>query len=114
MSNVRVLCVQNQVENLDALKDMLETAGYEVVLATTASQGLSLLQRQPIHGVLLDYDLPDAPSSAVQAEMKRMRPEIPVLLFAGIGSQTPSLLRLFESYLRDAEVPARSYLDFDA
>ena len=34
MSTVRVLCVEHHVEYLDPLKDMLETAGYEVVSAT--------------------------------------------------------------------------------
>ena len=57
MNNVRVLCVENQKEYLDALKYMLETAGYEVLSATTGSQGLSILMKQPIHGVLLEYDL---------------------------------------------------------
>lgn len=114
MNNVRVLCVENHLEDLNALKDVLETAGYEVVSATTASQGLSLLRRRPIDGVLVAYNLPDAPGSAVRAEMKRIRPEIPVLLFAGVGSQTPSLLRLFESYLQEAETRELAYLDFDA
>lgn len=39
MNNVRVLCVENHKEYLDALKYMLETAGYEVLSATTGSQG---------------------------------------------------------------------------
>jgi hypothetical protein len=37
MSNVRVLCVENHIEYLDALKYMLETAGYEVLSATMGS-----------------------------------------------------------------------------
>lgn len=64
MKNVRVLCVENHKEYLDALTYMLETAGYEVVSATTGSQGLSMLMKQPIVGVLLEYDLPDATGSS--------------------------------------------------
>src|SRR5580693_2716720 len=104
MSNVRVLCVENHIEYLDALKYMLETAGYEVVSATTGSQGVSMLTKHPIQGVLLEYDLPDATGSAVRAEMKRVKPDVPVLLFAGIGSQTPFLLRFLDAYLQS---PAR-------
>jgi hypothetical protein len=37
MSNVRVLCVENHIEYLDALKYMLETAGCEVLSATMGS-----------------------------------------------------------------------------
>jgi DNA-binding NtrC family response regulator len=114
MSAVKVLCVENHVEYLDALKCMLETAGYEVVSATTGSQGVSMLMKHPIQGVLLEYDLPDATGAAVRAEMKRVKPDVPVLLFAGIGSQTPFLLRFFDSYLRNADRPEWAFQDLDA
>jgi hypothetical protein len=64
--------------------------------------------------VLLEYDLPDATGSAVRAEMKRIKPEVPVLLFAGVGSQTPFLLRFFDSYLRNADRPEWAFQDLDA
>lgn len=114
MSNVRVLCVENHGAYLDVLKGMLETTGYEVVSATTGSQGISMLAEQPVHGVLLEYDLPDATGAAVRAEMKRIKPEVPVLLFSGVGSQTPFLLRFFDSYLRNAERPDGVFQDFEA
>jgi DNA-binding response OmpR family regulator len=114
MNNRRVLCVENHIEYLGALKYMLETAGFEVVSATTGSQGLSILMNERIQGVLLEYDLPDTTGAAVRAEMKRIKPEVPVLLFAGVGSQTPFLLRFFDSYLRDAEGPEWAFQDFDA
>jgi two-component system, OmpR family, phosphate regulon response regulator PhoB len=114
MSTVKVLCVENHVEYLDALKYMLETAGYEVLSATTGRQGISLLMKQPIQGVLLEYDLPDATGAAVRAEMKRVKPDVPVLLFAGVGSQTPFLLRFFDSYLRNAERPEWAFQDLDS
>ncbi len=114
MSTVRVLCVEHHLEYLDALKYMLETAGYEVVSATSGSQGLSMLMKYPIQGVLLEYDLPDATGAAVRAEMKRVKPDVPVLLFAGIGSQTPFLLRFFDSYLRNTERPEWAFHDLDS
>jgi hypothetical protein len=70
--------------------------------------------KQPIHGVLLEYDLPDATGSAVRTEMKRIKPEVPVLLFTGVGSQTPFLLRFFDSYLRNADRPEWAFQDLDA
>ena len=114
MNATRVLCVENHPEYMDALKYMLEAAGYEVMVATTGGQGLRLLTDLHIDGVLLEYDLPDATGSAVRAEMKRIKPDIPVLLFAGIGSQTPFLLRFFDSYLRNSERPEVVFDDLDA
>ena len=114
MSNTRVLCVENHPEYMGALKYMLERAGYEVTPATTGDQALRLLTTMHVDGVLLEYDLPDATGSAVRAEMKRIKPDIPVLLFAGIGSQTPFLLRFFDLYLRNSERPAVVFDDLDA
>ena len=108
MSQTRVLCVENRPEYMDALKYMLKTAGYEVTAATNGDQALRLLTTLDVDGVLLEYDLPDATGSAVRAEMKRIKPDVPVLLFAGIGSQTPFLLRFLDAYLQS---PAR--LDSD-
>lgn len=114
MSNFRVLCVEHHAEYLEALTYMLETAVYEVISATTGSQGVSVLTNQSVHGVLLEYGLPDATGSTVRAEMKRIKPDVPVLLFAGVGSQMPFLRRFFDSYLRNTDRPERSFQDLDA
>ena len=114
MSSIRVLCVENYPEYMGALKYMLETAGYEVTPATTGGQALRLLATLDVDGVLLDYDLPDANGSAVRAEMKRIKPDVPVLLFAGIGSQTPFLIRFLGSYLRNSERPEGVFEDLDS
>jgi DNA-binding response OmpR family regulator len=104
VSQTRVLCVENHPEQLGALKYMLETTGYEVTAATNGDQALRLFTTLDIDGVLLEYDLPDATGSSVRAEMKRIKPDVPVLLFAGVGSQTPFLLRFLDAYLQN---PAR-------
>lgn len=114
MNNIRVLCVENHVECLDALKDLLEAAGYEVVSATTGSEGVSMLAQQSFQGVLLEYDLPDATGATVRAEMKKIKPDVPVLLFSGVGSQTPLLLRFFDRYLRNADRPDWVFRNFEA
>ena len=33
------------------------------------------------------------------------RPDLPGLMFAGIGPQTPFMLRFFDAYLRNLELP---------
>ncbi|MBZ5666900.1 MAG: response regulator [Acidobacteriia bacterium] len=114
MSDMRVLCVENHPEYMDALTYMLETAGYEVMPATTGSQALHLLTTLQVNGVLLEYDLPDVPGITVRAEMKRIKPDVPVLLFTGVGSQTPFLLRFFDSYLRNSNRPQVVFDDLDA
>jgi DNA-binding response OmpR family regulator len=113
MSDIKILCVENHPKHLEALKGMLEAAGYEVVPATTGMQALVLFAKQPPQGVLLEYDLPDQTGSAVRTEMKRIKPDVPVLLFSGVGSQTPFLLRFFDSYLRNSQRPEWALQDWD-
>ena len=113
MTGTKVLCVENHPGYMGTLKFMLESAGYEVMAATTGGQALDLMRAHPVRGVLLEYDLPDATGTAVRAEMKRIKPDIPVLLFAGIGTQTPFLLRFFDSYLRNSERPEGVFEELD-
>jgi DNA-binding response OmpR family regulator len=114
MTDIKVLCVENHPEYMGALKYMLEAAGYEVMSATTGGQALDIMRANAVLGVLLEYDLPDATGSVVRAEMKRIKPEVPVLLFHGVGSQTPFLLRFFDSYLRNSERPEDVFEDLDS
>lgn len=114
MNTTKVLCVENQPEHQDVLKYMLEGAGYEVLCAATGAQALIDFARQDLQGVLLEYDLPDVTGSALRAEMKRIKPEVPILLFSGIGSQTPFLIRFFDSYLRNAKTAEWSIQDLDS
>lgn len=113
MTDIKVLCVEHHPAYMGALKYMLETAGYQVMPATTGEQALNLIRAHRVLGVLLEHDLPDASGAAVKAEMKRIKPTVPVLLFNGIDGQTPFLLRFLDSYLRDAEHPEGVFEDWE-
>ena len=95
-----ILCVENQPHRMAALRSMLERFGYEVMPATNGGQALDVMRRQKIHGALVEYDLHDTTGVTLRAELKRLQPEVPVLLFAGVGTQTPVMLRFFDLYLR--------------
>jgi response regulator RpfG family c-di-GMP phosphodiesterase len=103
MHKTRVLCVEDHPANLNILQHMLKEVGYEVIPAESAEQALHLIEEESIDGVLLEYDLPDANGASVRAEMKRIKPELPILLFAGVGDHTPILIRFFDAYLRNAD-----------
>lgn len=102
MEKMKVLCVESNPDNLRVLKCMLEEQGYTVIPAVTGKQALDLIAERSMDGVLLEYDLSDASGTTVRSHMKRMRPEVPVLLFAGVGNHTPILIRFLDAYLRDA------------
>jgi len=103
MSGMKILCVEDEPEFMAMLTYMLEGIGYEVMPARDQQQAINLLRRQAIDGVLLEDNLLDSTGSSVRAQLKAIRPDIPILLFSGIGSQTPMMLRFFDAYLRRAE-----------
>jgi CheY-like chemotaxis protein len=103
MSAMKILCVEDQPEDMAILAYMLENIGYEVMSASSEGQAIALFTQQAIDGVLLEYNLPDASGATVRAKLKAIRPDVPVMLFAGIGSDTRSMLRFFDAYLRNGE-----------
>jgi len=114
LTDMKVLCAEHQPEYMGVLKYMVESAGYQVTPATTSTQALCLLTTREIDGVLLEYDAPDAIGSAVHAEMKRIKPEVPVLLFAGVERKTPFLFRFFDLYLQKPERLEKGFEDQEA
>jgi CheY-like chemotaxis protein len=111
MHEIKVLCVENHPEWLTLLQSMLVNNGYSVLSAISGREALDLLEANPIDGVLLESDLPDATGASVRARMKRIKPDVPVLMFNGISSQTPFLLRFFVRYLQQPLHPDRTYDD---
>ncbi len=103
MNGMKILCVENQPECMALLTSALEGIGYEVMAASDERQALELFTRQPIDGVLLESDLPEATGGALRTKLKAIHPDIPILLFAGISSQTPFMLRFLDAYLRNTE-----------
>ena len=99
MNIPKVLCVEPSSVYLGTLVCMLRNAGYDVAVASNGEQAVSLFASQSFDGVLLEYDLPDKTGVSVRGNMKQMKPDIPVLLFAGVGPQTPILLRFFGAYI---------------
>ncbi len=106
---MKVLCVEHHPAYLSTLQYMLEKSGHEVTAASSGHQAVSLFASQSFDGVLLEYDLPDATGTAVRGDMKRMKPEVPILLFAGVGSQTPMLLRFFDAYIGHERPPGSAW-----
>jgi len=103
MSGMTILCVEDQSEYMHTLTRMLEGIGYGVMPARNGGQAMDLLANRAIDGVLLEYNLPDADGTTLRAQLKAIRPDVPVLLIDGIGGQTPLMIRFFDSYLRNAE-----------
>ena len=53
-----ILVVEDNERNLKLLRDVLEYAGYDVRVARTAEDGITVAVKEPPHLVLMDLQLP--------------------------------------------------------
>ncbi len=84
MSNSRVvLCVDDNAAALAPRCLILSRAGYDVLTATDGAAALELFRCIRVDLVITDYGLPGLNGTQLAAEMKRLKPEIPVVLFSG-------------------------------
>jgi CheY-like chemotaxis protein len=84
-----ILCVDDDVPALAIRCMVLSTAGYEVVTAADGVAALELFRCIQVDLVVADYWLPRQTGVQVAAEMKRLKPAIPVILFSGVVEAPP-------------------------
>jgi CheY-like chemotaxis protein len=77
----KVLLVEDNVENRDALSRRLQRRGYEVVIATDGKQGLAMAHAEAPDVILLDISLPemDGWEVAQTLEASEATRDIPVI-----------------------------------
>jgi CheY-like chemotaxis protein len=78
-----ILCIDDDDAILRYEKALLERSGYAVLTAASARQGLRLVTMCKCDAVLLDYEMPEMNGHEVAFEIKRVRPELMVILLSG-------------------------------
>lgn len=78
-----VLCVDDEPTILMARRLILSIAGYQVLTAGNGDTALDLFRRHPVEMVITDHFLPDLTGAEIAAEMKRLRPEVPIVMLTG-------------------------------
>jgi len=83
----RILIVDDDPDFRAALAAHLAARDFHVQEAGDAASGVRALRGdRELDAVILDLRLPDQPGERALAEMKRLRPEVPVLVLTGYGS----------------------------
>lgn len=81
-----VLCIDDNQDVLDCERAFLESFGYTVLTAPSGSEGLELASLHSVDVVILDYFMPAMNGQEVAIEMRRLRPQAPIILLTeGLG-----------------------------
>jgi len=86
MTGRRVLVVDDEESVRWALTKALEQAGYRVDLATDGPSALSAAEHSDVDLVLLDVRLPGRDGLTVLGDLRKRRPDLPVIMMTAYGT----------------------------
>jgi DNA-binding response OmpR family regulator len=101
-----ILCVDDYETSLGGWCLYLQSVGFSVITAQTAQEGLQLFAVSPVDLVLLDYDLPDSNGHEAAATMKRIKPDVRILMFSGVPHVPESARLHVDAFLQKGQSPA--------
>ena len=85
MRRAKLLCVDDDPGIREFYGTLFGRHNYEVVSAANGREALSILRCHPcqIDVVISDYDMPGMTGPELAAQVKLLRPELPVLIVSG-------------------------------
>ncbi|MCS5989690.1 response regulator transcription factor [Klebsiella variicola subsp. variicola] len=90
-----ILVVDDDIAMGELLSDVLGAHAFEVLVCQTGGDALArVAQRADIALVLLDMILPDTHGLQVLQQLQRTRPELPVVMLSGLGSESDVVVGL--------------------
>jgi DNA-binding response OmpR family regulator len=95
-----VLCIDDDEMTLAVMRLILETNGFSIRTATNWNCAMDAFRKNPIDLVLLDYEMPDMNGHEVAALIRRLKPEVPIILHSD-SSNIPEIA----NKLTDAVIP---------
>jgi CheY-like chemotaxis protein len=94
-----LLCIDDDQEVLDCEKAFLETFGYTVLTAPSGSKGLELASLHSIDVVIVDYCMPKMNGQEFAVEMRRLRPQAPIIMLSAAVDVPEQALKLVDAFI---------------
>jgi two-component system, NtrC family, response regulator AtoC len=81
-----ILVVDDEASMRKNLSELLEEEGFKIAEAIDGEAAITMVKNQQPHLILLDINLPKTDGLAVLVEVKRTRPNVPVIVFTAYGT----------------------------
>ena len=78
-----ILLIDDQPKAIEFLEFRLRQAGYRITLAQNGELGLQSARVDPPSAVVLDVTMPELNGYQTCRELKKMRPDLPVIMLTG-------------------------------
>jgi len=92
--NKKVLIVDDEPDTLELIKLVLESGGFETMLAANGMEALAQIERTKPGLVLLDIMMPDMDGWDVFRRIKEKNPKIPIAILTAKAQNIDKLLGL--------------------
>lgn len=79
----RILVIEDDVEERQLFKTVLEEAGYDVLEAANGAIGLHMYTQQPCNLVITDIYMPEKEGLETIIELKKISPGLPIIAISG-------------------------------
>ncbi|WP_370974512.1 response regulator [Enterobacter wuhouensis] len=90
-----ILVVDDDTAVCELLQDVLNEHVFSVLVCHNGQEALKLVQQEPgVALVLLDMMLPDINGLQVLLQLQKLRPELPVVMLTGLGSESDVVVGL--------------------
>ena len=99
LSNIVVLCIDDSQDVLECVKAFLESFGFTVLTAPSGGKGLELASIHSVDVVVVDYYMPDMKGHEVAIEMRRLKPEAPIIMLSGAVDVPEEHLRWVDVFI---------------
>ncbi len=100
-ANSTLLCIHRDSAQLS----LLEQSGYDLVTATNGREGLRLFMSRPVDAIVLDYHLGLLDGGVVAAEIKKVKPQVPIVMVAHELEVPVSALRSVDAVVASGDGP---------
>jgi DNA-binding response OmpR family regulator len=96
---MKLLVVDDDTNIQRLYKEELEEEGYEVVIATTGKDALSLFETENPDIITLDILMPDIDGISLLRQMKEKRPDIPIIMSTAYDYRDDFAVWASEAYI---------------
>ena len=94
-----LLCIDDDENVLECVKSFLESFGYSVLTAASGGKGLELASMHSVDIVIVDYLMPEMNGQDVAIEMRRLKPEAPIIMLSAAVDVPEQALKLVDAFV---------------
>jgi len=99
-----ILCIDDDDSMLGYQRELLERRGYAVLTTASARHGLQIAAVCAIAAVIVDYHMPEMKGHEVAAEIKRLKPEVPIVMVSSDDAVPEQALDAVDAFVSKNEV----------